>query len=315
LNCKDFSIRRISRSMAPAIAITLSITALAQDSSRLRAPRPAFQGPIAERYRTADIADTAAAVNPNTAQGPGPGPIGPGPGCNLFPAPPSVGTTVNLSYFGPPPSTTNQSLVGPVQLLKTGPVDTTKGTITIPLYLGHMKNGANVWYVLTDVDDSGVAAELGLNFSAKMTFMSNAARTANLDQNGDLVFDKGTVDFSPVRSITPGPAGNEFPPTAFQPGAVGDKDYSPFVQIVNAGGVIYNAPIVAFGVNAVDINFPNGNVDYSKVHDQVVAIDPTNMTVTINLINGFSFGKPVWYMSMDTAYLWEPRSSTIPSLL
>ena len=37
------------------------------------------------------------------------------------------------------------------------------------------------------------------------------------------------------------------------------------------------------------------------MHDQVVAIDPTNMTVTINLINGFSFGKPVWYMSMDTS--------------
>jgi hypothetical protein len=25
------------------------------------------------------------------------------------------------------------------------------------------------------------------------------------------------------------------------------------------------------------------------------------MTVTINLINGFSFGKPVWYLSMDTS--------------
>jgi hypothetical protein len=186
-------------------------------------------------------------------------------------------------------------------LLKTGPVDTTKGTITIPLYLGHLKNGKNVWYVLTDVDDADVAASLGLNFSAKMTFMANAARTANLDLNGDLVFDKGTVDFSPVRSITPGPVGSEFPPKAAQPGAVGDKDYSPFVQIVNAGGVIYNAPIVAFDVNANDISFPNGNVDYSKVHDQVLAIDPVNMTVTINLINGFSFGKPVWYLSMDAS--------------
>jgi hypothetical protein len=54
-------------------------------------------------------------------------------------------------------------------------------------------------------------------------------------------------------------------------------------------------------VNASDITFPNGNVDYSKVHDQVVAIDPVNMTVTLNLINGFSFGKPVWYLSMDTS--------------
>src|SRR6266481_5522799 len=128
------------------------------------------------------------------AQGPGPGPIGPGPGRNLFPAPPSVGTTVNLSYFGPAPSTTNQSLVGPVQLLKTGPVDAMKGTITIPLYLGHMKDGRIVWYVLTDVDDPNVAAELGLNFSAKLTFASNASRTATLAADGTLVFDKGTVD-------------------------------------------------------------------------------------------------------------------------
>jgi hypothetical protein len=33
----------------------------------------------------------------------------------------------------------------------------------------------------------------------------------------------------------------------------------------------------------------------------VVAIDPFNMTVTLNLINGFSFGRPVWYLSMDTS--------------
>ena len=70
---------------------------------------------------------------------------------------------------------------------------------------------------------------------------------------------------------------------------------------MNAANVIYNAPMVAFDVDASQINFPNGNVDYSKVHDQVVAIDPINMTVTLNLINGFSFGRPVWYVSMDAS--------------
>jgi hypothetical protein len=238
----------------------------------------------------------------NADQGPGPGPIGPGPGCNLFPAPPSVGATVPLTYFGPSPSETNPSLVGPVQLLKSGTVDTARGTITLPLYLGHMKGSKkNVWYILTDVDDPNVAAELGLNFSAKLTFASNAARTATLAADGTLLFDKGTVDFSPVRSIVPGPAGAEFPPVSAQPGAVGDADYSPFVQVTNAGGVIYNAPIVAFNVDASQISFPDGNVDYTKVHDEVVAIDPINQTVTINLINGFSFGRPVWYISMDTS--------------
>ena len=39
------------------------------------------------------------------------------------------------------------------------------------------------------------------------------------------------------------------------------KRYSP--------GVIYNAPIVAFDVNANDISFPNGNVDYSALNENV----------------------------------------------
>jgi hypothetical protein len=285
--------------VAAAIAAAMSLTAFAQNSPRFRTPRRAVPGPIESRFLSEAATSTSSTFN--TDQGPGPGPIGPGPGCDVFPAPASIGTAVSLSYFGPPPSSVNQSLVGPVQLLNTGPIDAATGTVTIPLYLGHLIDGRNVWYVLSDVSDAGVAAELGLNFSAKMSFMANGARRAVLDENGDLVFNAGTVDFSPVRSITPGPAGAEFPPTAYQPGAVGDANYSPYVQVMNAGGVIYNAPIVAFNVNASDINFPNGNVDYSKVHDQVLAIDPVNMTVTLNLINGFSFGRPVWYISMDAS--------------
>jgi hypothetical protein len=298
--CNASNRRGVSRVvMASAIAITLAMTAFAQNAPRLRTPNRIFQGRI--DISNANIAPIDAPTGFNSTQGPGPGPRGMPPGCDLFPAPPSVGATVDLSYFGPPPSTADRSLVGPVQLLNTGQVNSVAGTITIPLYLGHMKNGKNVWYILTDVDDSDVAAELGLNFSAKLTFAATAARTANFDQNNDLVFDAGTVDFSPVRSVSPGPAGQEFPPTAFQPGSVGDANYSPLVQVVNAAGVIYNAPIVAYGQTPGAINFPNGNVDYSKVHDQVLAIDTVNMTVTLNLINGFSFGKPVWYLSMDAS--------------
>jgi hypothetical protein len=303
MNCKASYPAGISRvALNSAIAIlTLAVTALGQDQHQFRTPRRAVVGPIHPVPRPAGNTAGDTAGNINTAQGPGAGPIGPGPGCDVFPAPASIGTAVPLSYFGPPPSTVNQSLVGPVQLLNTGQIDTATGTITIPLYLGYMKDGRKVWYILTDVDDPGVAAELGLNFSAKMTFMANAARTANLNANADLIFDAGTVNFSPNRSVTPGPPGSEFPPTAYQPGSVGDAKYSPYVQIVNEGGVIYNAPIVAFNVNASDINFPNGKVDYSKVHDEVLAIDPVNMTVTLNLINGFSFGRPVWYLSMDAS--------------
>lgn len=266
--------------------------------------------------------ERAADSNFNEAQGPGPGPIGPGPGCNVFPAAGNIGTKVSLSYFGPSPSTDNPSLVGPEQLLKSGTVDAASGTITIPLYLGYMAGTKQkVWYILTDVDDQGVAAELGLNYSAKLTFAAGGARNANFDKDNNLIFDKGTVDFSPVRKIVPGPSGAEFPPLSAQPGSVGDKNYSPLVRVLNDGGTIYNASIVAFGVNANQINFPNGNVDHSKVHDQVVAIDPINMTVTLNLINGFSFGRPVWYLSMDASIplsaaiehsTYAPLQATLP---
>jgi hypothetical protein len=248
-----------------------------------------------------DVVESAARIN--SEQGPGAGPRDLGqPGCDLFPAPASVGANVGLSYFGPSPSTVNPSLVGPVQLLNSGQVDAIAGTITIPLYKGKVKStGKTAWYILTDVSDQGVAQELGLNYSAKLNFINAAARTGNLDANGNIVFDKGTVNFAPVRNIVPGPDGAEFPPKSAAPGEIGDANYSPFVSITNAQGVIYNAPIVAYDVDASQINFPKGNVNYSKVHDQVVAIDPINMTVTLNLINGFSFGRPVWYISMDAS--------------
>ncbi|HEV2728446.1 MAG TPA: hypothetical protein VGV15_00310 [Terriglobales bacterium] len=260
--------------------------------------------PVAAASTSLELAAPTAVASTtfNSEQGPGPGPIGPGPGCNLFPAPPSVGATVPLSYFGPSPSEVNQSLVGPVQLLKSGTVDVAHGTITLPLYKGRLAGTSkNIWYILTDVSDSNVAAELGLNFSTKLEFSSLAARTGNLDAEGNIVFNAGTVNFASQREIIPGPPGHEFPPKFARPGAIGDANYGPLVRIVNAGDVIYNASMVAFAVDAAEINFPNGNVDYSKVHDEVVAIDPVNMTVTINLINGFSFGRPVWYMSMDTS--------------
>jgi hypothetical protein len=96
----------------------------------------------------------------------------------VFPAPANIGTKVSLSYFGPPPSTDNPSLVGPEQLLKSGTVDAAGGTITLPLYLGCMA-GTNkmVWYIVTDVDDQGVAAEHGLNYSAKLTYAAREQRT------------------------------------------------------------------------------------------------------------------------------------------
>ncbi len=70
-----------------------------------------------------------------------------------IPPPSNVGTNIPLSYQGPAPSEVDKKLVGPVKLLRAGTFDQAAGTITLPLYLGHMKDGKNVWYILTDTDD------------------------------------------------------------------------------------------------------------------------------------------------------------------
>jgi hypothetical protein len=226
------------------------------------------------------------------------------PDDEVAPAPPSIGADVPVTYFGPAPSAVQRELVGPFQNLKAGKVDLDKGTITLPLYEGATRSGQTVWYIVTDTDDKGNADALGLNYSPKLTFadVGRTVRKANLERNFKLVFDAGTVDFSPQRSVVAGDAPNFFPPKQFQPGSVGDRDYSPLVKIINAGGHIYNAPIVAFNVPTERLNaFCDGNPDYSLVHDKVVKICPRDKTVTLQLTQGFSFAKPVLYLSTDTS--------------
>jgi hypothetical protein len=206
----------------------------------------------------------------------------------------------------------NPRLIGPLQLLTAGTLDEDAGTITLPLYRGQMVSGETVWFILTDTTDSENAAALGLNFSAKLEYAripGVATRTANYDFNGQLIFDTGTVDFSPVRSVIPGAAPNFFPPAAFQPGSIGDASYSPLVVIENAGGHVYNAPMVAFNVTEAQLEaFCDGSPDYSLVHDKVVSICPSEGTVTIALTPGFSFGRPVLYISTEA-------SDTLPAAL
>jgi hypothetical protein len=221
---------------------------------------------------------------------------------DIVPAPPSVGADIPLTYFGPAPSTVQKELVGPLQLLRSGTLNMNESTITLPLYQGHIQgSGERVWYILTDTTDKGNADALGLNWSPKLAYSAPGARVATLLPNATLEFDSGTVDFSPEHRVTSGNSSNPFPPSEAQPGSIGDNDYSPLVLVENTGGNIYNAPIVAFGVNASEINFCDGNPDYSLVHDKVVRICPSEGTVTIRLTSGFSFARPVLYLSTDAS--------------
>jgi hypothetical protein len=81
------------------------------------------------------------------------------------------------------------------------------------------------------------------------------------------------------------------------------------VVIENAGGHVYNAPMVAFNVTEAQLEaFCDGSPDYSLVHDKVVSICPSEGTVTIALTPGFSFGRPVLYISTEA-------SDTLPAAL
>lgn len=222
----------------------------------------------------------------------------------VAPSPPSIGADIPVTYFGPPPSEAQRELIGPYKLLRAGTVDTNAGTVTLPLYRGQLASGENIWYVLTDTNDKANAEALGLNFSAKLSYanVGKGVRVANLQPDTSLTFESGKVDFSPERKLVPGDAPNFFPPKEFEPGSIGDENYSPLVRVENAGNTIYNAPIVAFNVDAEALNlFCEGNADHSVVHDKVISICPQEGTVTLSLTNGFSFARPVLYLSLDAS--------------
>jgi hypothetical protein len=228
----------------------------------------------------------------------------------VAPAPASIGADVPLTYFGPPPSEVQKELVGPVELLRSGEIDMEAGTVTLPLYRGRMTDGTAVWYILTDTTDEANAEALGLNHSAKLAYANvpGGTRTANLDNDLTLVFDQGAVDFAPERRIQPGEGENAFPPAVAEPGSVGDDSYTPLVRIENAGGHVYNAPILAFGAEAEQLDFCGGSVDHSLVHDRVISFCPAEQTVTIRLVAGFSFARPVFYVSFDAS---DPVAATL----
>lgn len=62
----------------------------------------------------------------------------------------------------------------------------------------------------------------------------------------------------------PGPGAHAFPPAVAEPGSVGDAHYSPLVRVTNRRGLVLNATVVAFDVDADEIEFPAGAVDTTR---------------------------------------------------
>ena len=170
-------------------------------------------------------------------------------------------------------------------------VDLDRDVARIPLHKGYY-NGQTVWYVRTDVSDAALATKLGLNFAPRLAnagYGIQPVTSSDTVPGSAAVYFAGTVDFTPKRNLIPGATG--FPPMSVTPGSVAVAAYSDLIQ-VKGSKVVYNAPIVATG---------NGPLDVSQAHtntlDRVVAIDTTAMTVDLQFIRAFAFGKDIFYFS------------------
>jgi hypothetical protein len=207
-------------------------------------------------------------------------------------------------------------------------VDLTKDTVRLPLYKG-TANGHTVWFILTEASDQGLAKNSGLNYAPKLAnigigcpecvqTVTQDSPTPDQNKFGPAVLNfQGEPDFSPTRTLVPGPHG--FPPASFSPGAVAGKGYSPFIRI-DGSSVVYNAPIVATGNGPFDV------VHHTDTGDRVLGIhiappSPPGQFleswVDLLLVKGFDAGQPILYLSTETgdslAAVLE-RSTYVPAL-
>lgn len=252
--------RRLTRAIVAAAALTLAATGDAAASAGAAVP--------------------ARATAPADHAGLSPGPDDPRP------APPAVAGYFPVGY-------------AQQQILPSARLDTTAGTVTLPLHQGRMRDGRSVWFVVTDASDRQLARRYQANHSPKLANAPAAAvRTATM-VGGTLVFDDGTVDFTRERRVVPGPAPHAFPPTEAAPGSIGDAGYSPLVRVRGSNAVL-NATVVAFGVAAAEIEFPEGHVDHTKVIDRAVSISPARRTVTFAMSPAAAAGRAVLFVSLDS---------------
>ncbi|MGI8587600.1 MAG: hypothetical protein ACR2M0_07945 [Chloroflexia bacterium] len=182
-------------------------------------------------------------------------------------------------------------------------VDLNKDIVALPLHKG-LFNGQTVWFIITDASDFGLAHDLNVNYAPKLANMAigcpECVQVVTLtvplgNKFSDAIISfQGIPDFSPTRSLVPSSTG--FPPSVAQPGAVGDKNYSPFIRI-QGSDVVYNAPIVAVGNGPFDV------MHHANTADRVMNVDLTtgNEKVDMLFIRGFDSGQPIIYLSTEAS--------------
>ncbi len=171
---------------------------------------------------------------------------------------------------------------GAHRLFVTSAVENTADdTVKLPLYRG-LSQGQTVWYVLLDTSSDDAAKKYGINRADKLNNAKNTTAVQKVRLVNGVIEFPATVDFTPERSVVPGPTG--FPPLAVQPGAIGQPGYSPLIQLPD--GTILNAPQIANDTGQAD---------------KVVALDTTAGNVIYKETEGYANGKKVYYVSTDSS--------------
>jgi hypothetical protein len=166
--------------------------------------------------------------------------------------------------------------------------------VTYPLYRG-TSQGRDVYYVITDASNRGVAQALGVNYAPKLAQAAGTAAVQNSTAqigSGNGIDFPASVDFSPSRLLTPSAQG--YPPLAAQPGAVGEPGYSPLVRVIfRDTTVVVDAPQIANATGQAD---------------KIVTVAPDHRTVSYRETDGCYDNESVHYASFDAS---DPGAAAI----
>jgi hypothetical protein len=161
--------------------------------------------------------------------------------------------------------------------------DTINDTVTLPLYRG-TSNGKTVWFSVLDASTIASARQYGVNRARKLDNAKNTTAVQKVTIINGVIEFPATVDFTPERSVIPGPEG--FPPLAVQPGAIGEPGYSPLIQLPN--GTILNAPHMA-----------NDSGQADKVLN--LTTNGNSGSVVFQETEGYANNSEVYYISTDAS--------------
>ncbi|KZS40991.1 hypothetical protein AWE51_23860 [Aquimarina aggregata] len=170
------------------------------------------------------------------------------------------------------------------------------------------------YYVITEASDKFMAKKLGVIFAPRMaaSIGSGGEQRGYFTRRGRLVFE-GSVDFSPKRSLVPGPTSDDgllfgFPPAEVNPGAIADANWSSYVVLPS--GVVINAQPVANSTGIHDrIPNPNGNGPQQEDDLNNPNFAPDQASVVMQLLDGWQNGKPYYFhIVTDTS---DPGPATI----